>query len=41
MHIIGPDFEHRVLIDAFNDDQTERYNMYRRVKLKKETVRRV
>ncbi|MCJ1475791.1 hypothetical protein MMC13_004455 [Lambiella insularis] len=30
-----------VLIDAFNDDQTERYNMYRRVKLKKETVRRI
>ncbi|MCJ1398870.1 hypothetical protein MMC11_002071 [Xylographa trunciseda] len=30
-----------VLIDAFNEDQTERYNMYRRVKLKKETVRRI
>ena len=30
-----------VLIDAFNEDQTERYNMYRRIKLKKETVRRI
>ena len=39
--MIAADSGHRVLIDAFNDDQTERYNMYRRVKLKKETVRRV
>ena len=31
----------RVLVDAFNRDQADRYDMYRRVKLKKETVRRV
>ena len=30
-----------VLIDAFNTDQADRYDMYRRVKLKKETVRKV
>lgn len=31
----------RMLIDAFDRDQMERYNVWRRVKLKKETVRRV
>ncbi len=30
-----------VLIDAFDRDQQDRYDMYRRVKLKKETVRKV
>lgn len=30
-----------ILIAAFNDDQQERYNMFRRTKLKKETVRRI
>lgn len=30
-----------VLVDAFNADQNERYNKFRRVKLKKETVRKV
>ena len=31
----------RVLVDAFNEDQAERYNMFRRIKLRKETVRKV
>lgn len=31
----------RILVDAFNADQTDRYEMYRRVKLRKETVRKV
>ena len=30
-----------VLVDAFNDDQEARYTMYRRIKLKKETVRKI
>jgi transcription initiation factor TFIID subunit 11 len=30
-----------VLMDAFNEDQNERYNTYRRVKLKKETIRKI
>ena len=30
-----------VLVDAFNPEQAERYEMFRRVKLKKETVRKV
>lgn len=30
-----------VLLDAFNADQSERYNNYRRAKLKKETVRKI
>lgn len=30
-----------VLTDAFDEQQTERYEAYRRVKLKKETVRKV
>ncbi|MCJ1258897.1 hypothetical protein MMC24_006731 [Lignoscripta atroalba] len=30
-----------VLVDAFNSDQADRYDMYRRVKLKKETVRKI
>ena len=30
-----------VLMSAFNADQTERYTMLRRAKLKKETVRKV
>ena len=30
-----------VLVDAFTPEQTERYEMFRRVKLRKETVRKV
>ncbi|KAA6406553.1 MAG: hypothetical protein FRX48_09718 [Lasallia pustulata] len=30
-----------VLVDAFNADQNDRYDMFRRVKLRKETVRRI
>ena len=30
-----------VLVDAFGPEQIERYEMFRRVKLKKETVRKV
>ena len=30
-----------VLVDAFNPDQADRYEMYRRVKLRKEVVRRI
>ena len=30
-----------VLVDAFSPEQTERYEMFRRVKLRKETVRKV
>ena len=30
-----------VLVKAFNDDQSDRYEMYRRVKLKKEVLRRI
>ncbi|MCJ1365918.1 hypothetical protein MMC16_005043 [Acarospora aff. strigata] len=30
-----------VLVDAFDRDQQDRYDMYRRVKLKKETVRKI
>ena len=30
-----------VLVDAFNPDQADRYEMYRRVKLKKEVVRKI
>ena len=36
IHFLGS-----ILVDAFNPDQADRYDMYRRVKLKKETVRRV
>lgn len=35
------DMLNRVLVDAFNPDQNDRYDMFRRVKLRKETVRRV
>ena len=30
-----------VLLDAFNQDQNERYDVYRRVKFRKETVRKI
>lgn len=42
-HILGlvADMLKRVLVDAFNPDQNDRYDMFRRVKLRKETVRRV
>ncbi|MCJ1269678.1 hypothetical protein MMC22_009570 [Lobaria immixta] len=30
-----------VLVDAFNQDQNDRYDMFRRIKLKKETVRKI
>lgn len=42
-HILGlvAEMLNRVLVDAFNPDQNDRYDMFRRVKLRKETVRRV
>ncbi|KAF2837963.1 TAFII28-like protein, partial [Patellaria atrata CBS 101060] len=30
-----------MLVDAFNEDQSERYELWRRVKLKKEIVRKI
>src|SRR6267378_8720302 len=34
-------FAHRLLVDAFNPIQSARYDMFKRAKLKKETLRRI